>query len=148
MSGVSLGHGSTRLPLHIFSASFKLLLLLLALLSTSYSLISDPHPDIQTINWFPASLKVERSPKNSQRYGNTPILSAFLAHFVFPPTWGESPLVFCRFSDVFQLCFCLGGSRCRSLAGLRKVSCEVWRSIYSVKKTDKVLKSKSWVCSL
>lgn len=119
---LAAARGCTLLRLLFFSAAVKLLLFLLALLSTSYSLINDPDPDIQTINWLPASLTVERSLKNSQRYGNTPALSAFLAQLVFPPTRSESLLVFCMFSEVFQLCFCLSGSYSRSLAGLRKLS--------------------------
>lgn len=132
---VSVARGCTLLPLLFFSAAVKLLLFLLALLSTPYSLINDPDPDIQTINWLPASLTVEWSLKNSQRYGNTPALSAFLAQPVFPPTRSESLLVFCMFSEVFQLCFCLSRSYSRLLAGPKKLSFKAWRSLMREKQT-------------
>ncbi len=117
-----LGLSCSQLP------AVERLLFLLALLSTSYSLITDPDPDTQTINWLPASLTVEQSLKSSQRCRNTPAISAFLAQLVFPPTGSESLLVFCTFSDAFQLSLRLRGLQSWRLAGPARPSSKVWRS--------------------
>lgn len=93
---------ATFLGSSLLELCLKLLLLPLDLLSTSYFLINDPDPDIQTINGLPTSALVEPGLKTSRRSGNAPPLSPFLAPLVFPPR-SESPLVFAVFSDVFQL---------------------------------------------
>lgn len=116
--------------LWLHSVSAQLLLFLLAHLSTSYSLIKDPDPDIQAINWLPASLPWSSAWKPPGDAG-THRRSAFLAKQLFPPVCGESQLVFWMFSALFQLWFCF----VYPLAGSAKQT-----GLYSMK----TLKKQEW----